>query len=70
MLKEMVKQTDLKLSTSKQTLLKQISTQYLVFFRLFDAFIINFDFFFVVVGLWSQTADKLTIYSIPCSWIL
>ncbi len=26
--------------------------------------------FFVVVGLWSQWADKLTIHSIPCSWIV
>ena len=25
--------------------------------------------FFFVVGLWSQSADKLTIHSIPCSWI-
>jgi hypothetical protein len=28
------------------------------------------SFFFFFVGLWSQLADKLTIYSIPCSWIL
>ena len=28
------------------------------------------SFFFVVVELWSQLADKLTIHSIPCSWIL
>ncbi len=27
-------------------------------------------FFVVVVGLWSQSANKLTIHSIPCSWIL
>ncbi len=27
-------------------------------------------FFFVVVGLWSQWTDKLTIHLIPCSWIL
>jgi len=27
-------------------------------------------FFVVVVGLWSQLADKLTIHSIPCIWIL
>ncbi len=26
-------------------------------------------FFFFFVGLWSQSADKLTIHSIPCSWI-
>jgi hypothetical protein len=26
--------------------------------------------FLFVVGLWSQSADKLTIHSIPCSWIL
>ncbi len=26
--------------------------------------------FFFVVGLWSQLVDKLTIHSIPCSWIL
>ncbi len=25
---------------------------------------------FFFVGLWSQSADKLTIHSIPCSWIL
>jgi hypothetical protein len=25
-------------------------------------------FFFFFVGLWSQSADKLTIHSIPCSW--
>ncbi len=24
----------------------------------------------IFFGLWSQTADKLTIYLIPCSWIL
>ncbi len=27
-----------------------------------------FFFFFFFVGLWSQSADKLTIHSIPCSW--
>ena len=27
-------------------------------------------FVVVVVGLWSQSADKLTIHSIPCNWIL
>ncbi len=27
-------------------------------------------FFFFFVVLWSQSADKLTIHSIPCSWIL
>jgi len=25
---------------------------------------------FLFFGLWSQSADKLTIHSIPCSWIL
>jgi len=25
---------------------------------------------FFLVGLWSQSADKLTIHSLPCSWIL
>ncbi len=30
----------------------------------------SYYYFFVVVGLWSQSADKLTIHSIPCSWIL
>jgi hypothetical protein len=25
-------------------------------------------FFFFFVGLWSQSADKLTIHSLPCSW--
>jgi hypothetical protein len=30
----------------------------------------NLFFFFFFVGLWSQSADKLTIHSIPCSWIL
>ncbi len=25
---------------------------------------------FFLVGLWSQLADKVTIHSIPCSWIL
>jgi hypothetical protein len=28
-----------------------------------------FFFFFFFFGLWSQLADKLTIHSIPCSWI-
>jgi hypothetical protein len=28
------------------------------------------DIFFFFVGLWSQLADKLTIHSLPCSWIL
>ncbi len=29
-----------------------------------------FFFFFFFFGLWSQSADKLTIHSLPCSWIL
>jgi hypothetical protein len=29
---------------------------------------VRLGFFFV--GLWSQSADKLTIHSIPCSWVL
>jgi hypothetical protein len=29
-----------------------------------------FFFFFLAFGFWSQSADKLTIHSLPCSWIL
>ena len=30
----------------------------------------QYDNYFFLVGLWSQSADKLTIHAIPCSWIL
>jgi hypothetical protein len=35
-----------------------------------DYTILILVFFFFFVGLWSQSADKLTIHSLPCSWIL
>jgi hypothetical protein len=51
-----------------RTIRQLLKTLIMVFQYVFEPNLLYFKTFFV--GLWSQSADKLTINSIPSSWIL